>query len=559
MGNNTKALIFVMLGSLLLGVLAAVTGASLMGETNAMATAVFVAIVSVLASTGLCYVMLLKPGEKAVDDIVAFIDSKGEVDVDSLPSFNGASGTSDFKVIRDVLSGFFSAGMGVAGHSGKIAISGAEVSHAADVLKKRIDDQVEQIQNITDSTTHISTNIEEAVTNSETLKDLARQTRRASYIGQEEVQGAAEQMASTGDHAKEAAQLINQLEERAGQISDITKVISGIADQTNLLALNAAIEAARAGEQGRGFAVVADEVRSLATRTSDATTEIGQMVGLINSETGNAASTMRELVGEVEDSRDRTAKIDTQLEEILEHAREVERRVTTAAERTERNKEYQMQINTALDVFSQNLNGSSEEVESVSVQSFELAEMAELVFDQLGDVGLRGEHKIAHSEAVEAVKAIQACFEKAVDSGKLTMDALFDRNYAPIPDTNPHKFSTRFDTFTDTHLPPIQEPILTRNGFMAYAGAVDNNGYFPTHNKRFAQPLTGDFDKDLLNNRTKRVFDDRTGSKCGSNTKAFLLQTYKRDTGEVMHDLSVPIYVSGRHWGGFRIGYQSRQ
>ncbi len=134
----------------------------------------------------------------------------------------------------------------------------------------------------------------------------------------------------------------------------------------------------------------------------------------------------------------------------------------------------------------------------------------------------------------------------------------FDRNYAPIPATNPQKFSTRSDKFTDTHLPPIQEPILTRNGFMAYAGSVDNNGYFPTYNKRFAQPLTGDFEKDLLNNRTKRVFDDRTGSKCGSNTKSFLLQTYKRDTGEVMHDLSVPIYVSGRHWGGFRIGYQSR-
>jgi methyl-accepting chemotaxis protein len=69
--------------------------------------------------------------------------------------------------------------------------------------------------------------------------------------------------------------------------------------------------------------------------------------------------------------------------------------------------------------------------------------------------------------------------------------------------------------------------------------------------------LTGNYDHDLVNNRTKRIFSDRTGKRCGESTKPFLLQTYKRDTGEVMHDLSVPIYVAGKHWGGFRIGYRS--
>ncbi len=79
----------------------------------------------------------------------------------------------------------------------------------------------------------------------------------------------------------------------------------------------------------------------------------------------------------------------------------------------------------------------------------------------------------------------------------------------------------------------------------------------PTHNDRFSQPLTGDYDRDLAGNRTKRIFDDKTGSRCGSHTQRLLLQTYKRDTGEVMHDLSVPVYVNGKHWGGFRIGYFS--
>ena len=95
------------------------------------------------------------------------------------------------------------------------------------------------------------------------------------------------------------------------------------------------------------------------------------------------------------------------------------------------------------------------------------------------------------------------------------------------------------------------------NQEVAYAGAVDTNGYFPTHNKRYTQPLTGDERVDMANNRTKRIFDDPVGRKCGAHEQAFLLQTYRRDTGEVMHDLSVPIYVQGRHWGGFRLGYRT--
>ncbi|WP_373565158.1 methyl-accepting chemotaxis protein [Pseudomonas flavescens] len=120
--------------------------------------------------------------------------------------------------------------------------------------------------------------------------DNASQTR-IGRTSMEEASNALEQISSS---LNSAAKVIDSLGQRSQEIGGILSVITSIADQTNLLALNAAIEAARAGEQGRGFAVVADEVRSLAGRTREATTEISSMIGSIQGETSSAISSMEQ-------------------------------------------------------------------------------------------------------------------------------------------------------------------------------------------------------------------------------------------------------------------------
>ena len=165
-------------------------------------------------------------------------------------------------------------------------------------------------------------------------------------------------------------------------------------------------------------------------------------------------------------------------------------------------------------------------------------------------------HEQMRAIAVRTSSEVGKTLENAVKQGQLTKDELFDRDYQPIPNTDPKKYRTRFDELTDKLLPPIQEPLLEQCPSVVYAGAVDNNGYFPTHNKRFAQPLTGNREVDLAHNRTKRIFEDRVGKICGSHTEPAKLQSYRRDTGELMFDVSAPILVFGEHWGGFRVGYR---
>lgn len=169
---------------------------------------------------------------------------------------------------------------------------------------------------------------------------------------------------------------------------------------------------------------------------------------------------------------------------------------------------------------------------------------------------LRGFDIKARRFAEDCRDEIQNQFKLLLTGGKLTVAQLFDTFYIPIPDTDPQKYHTQYDRMVDGILQPILDSYLEASKRFVFVVAVDRNGYLPTHNARYSQPLTGDQAIDAAGNRTKRLFNDRTGLAAAHNLEPYLLQRYSRDTGEVMSDLSVPVYVEGRHWGALRIGYK---
>jgi methyl-accepting chemotaxis protein len=137
-----------------------------------------------------------------------------------------------------------------------------------------------------------------------------------------------------------------------------------------------------------------------------------------------------------------------------------------------------------------------------------------------------------------------------------TEDRVFSRLYFPTPRTDPQKYTTPYDALADRDLVGMEDRALARSSAFHYAIATDINGYVPAHNTRFAQPLTGDLTRDYVDNRTKRLLGDLASLAAARGETRFLLQRVRLETGDTIHDLSVPIVVRGKHWGCIRIGYR---
>ncbi|HEY3431472.1 MAG TPA: methyl-accepting chemotaxis protein [Rhodocyclaceae bacterium] len=192
-----------------------------------------------------------------------------------------------------------------------------------------------------DATSSMAAAIEELTVSSNHISDLAKETTAdtsesalLAEQGTVRVQQASQAIQKISTTVSGASDRIRALEERANQVSSIANVIKEIAGQTNLLALNAAIEAARAGEQGRGFAVVADEVRKLAERTSSATTEIEQMIVGIQGDTVGAVEAMNTALPEVQTGIELATSASESLSAIEQGAHRTLERVEEVANAT---------------------------------------------------------------------------------------------------------------------------------------------------------------------------------------------------------------------------------
>ncbi|MCG8315955.1 MAG: methyl-accepting chemotaxis protein [Pseudomonadales bacterium] len=399
---------------------------------------------------------------------------------------------------------------------------------------------------LSDRATAVAAQLEEALSTARQLDEAINSNLQAT----DDLAASAKQVEGEINKGRasltRSSQQMLDISQRVSETQQIVEAIDEIAFKTNILALNAAVEAARAGEKGRGFSVVAQEVRSLASHASE------------------QANTIRDLLAGVEQSSKAgqaiVAEVGSSFEALFARLNQITLGVSDIRERSKTQALGMQETTITLGEISSSNEQNAHLAENLTTVAGKLKSASGFMLDALDVFELEeGFSHRNHRQAFEIVKSVAmtvaATFEAAISRGEILESELFDRNYQSVPGTNPTRYSTSFDKFCDRVLPIIQEDALQASTFLIYIIAIDDHGYVPTHNKRFSQPLTGDPAKDLAGNRTKRIFTDRVGQLSGSHTEDYLLLTYRRDTGEVLSDLSAPITVNGKHWGGIRAGY----
>ncbi len=220
-------------------------------------------------------------------------------------------------------------------NTNQVAAAATEIASNAEQMTKGVVVQSDQVMQVSTAIEEMTATIVETSNNTSEANNVSKESSDTAGKGGEIISETIQGMHRITEVVSQSAQSIEKLAKSAEKIGEIISVIDDIADQTNLLALNAAIEAARAGEQGRGFAVVADEVRKLAERTGKATGEITQMIQGIQSETNEAVTSMEAGIKEVDTGRELTDTAGNSLNEIIQMAQRLTDMIHQIATATE--------------------------------------------------------------------------------------------------------------------------------------------------------------------------------------------------------------------------------
>jgi methyl-accepting chemotaxis protein len=433
----------------------------------------------------------------------------------------------------------------------RIAINAARLQAHTQACETMADEQAREAESLSAQGTQIASLSQQTNDTVAGAADVFRHQLSGLRATQDQLADLHRRVARVATQMQSFSEVITQLSHRARSVEDTSRLIKDIALQTHLLALNAGVEAARAGEAGRGFAVVASEVGKLAERVNAATGDIvqqtGEILGLVSDTEHQSRSIHADmgasdrLVGDFASQFDGLVRelsdVGTRLDGVADHVAQV----------NQTNQDMSQSIGRIADhsaILRQRMQSMHEQVQGVRTQTESLQEMlaawrtGATPFDELA-----GRLDQFRGRCV-------ALLRQARTDG---LD-VFDKAYRQIPGSQPPRYHVAYDQAIDQALQTLLDAVLDQVPHGYYAILVDMNGYAPTHNRRYSRPPTGDVAHDTLHVRDKRLFDDQISRGAIGNRGGVLCQTYMRDTGEIITDVSVPVDLDGARWGAVRIG-----
>lgn len=335
------------------------------------------AVIAILVAAGVNY-WVLQSITKPLNEVLRVIGKVSDGDLkekaqiyseDELGRLsNGFNGLID--ALRSMLTE-----IGQSSH--QLSASAEQTTTISSQSNENISHQKEQTDMIATAMTEMTATVDDVANSANNTLLEVQKANNEAVDGQKVVQESIETINKLAQEIERAAAVTDKLDQYSTNIGAVLDVIRGIADQTNLLALNAAIEAARAGEQGRGFAVVADEVRTLASKTQESTSEIQEMIERLQTGTREAVAVMKSSRGEAQNSVDQTAIAGESLQKITQAVSVINDMSTHIASAAEEQSSVSQEMHQNVSSISEMADKTSQGASENLAASQELARLAE--------------------------------------------------------------------------------------------------------------------------------------------------------------------------------------
>lgn len=445
--------------------------------------------------------------------------------------------------LREMFTGVRSMGV-------RIAASSLRMSRQIDTSALHAKEQSEIAHDIFASSKEATAAHGEISCNTQRICASTSNNLETAKVSFKELMEVNDHMAAMTEKIAGYTETINQMDAESQEIKKIVTLIKSIATQTSLLSLNAAIEAARAGQAGKGFAIVADEVKKLAEEVNVASENIAEKINtmlnhivtsieeskevshyaqITKTAVNKSSNSFKTMISDFESNDDQLQGITASVEELSAANDEIHGKVTT-------------------------INEVSKEVSHLMSEGQKLSSDLYKCTESLLENNARFKTGTGYGEevvgkAMEVRREVQNILQEMNNRGI----NIFDQNYQQIPGITPAKYKTCYDDAFADAIQGLTDSLMNSLKSCSFVLCVDSNGYAPTHNSIYARGVTGDPQTDLVNSRDKRIFGDKDGLKSAKNTKPVLLHSYLRDTGEVLAEFALPIRVDKKHWGAMRV------
>ncbi|MBX7515190.1 chemotaxis protein [Qipengyuania sp. GH38] len=377
--------------------------------------------------------------------------------------------------------------------------------------------------------------------------------------GTAQIQSSLSQITNLLDLVETLATHVTGFAAAMDQVKRCSQDIEQIAETTNILALNATIEAMRAGEAGRTFAVVANEVKSLAGETRKATDEISDVIETLGTEAATVIERIEAGAKASNEAKSSVASIDATISGVSQLVEEVDQQNDQIARATGMMTEHVDRVSAVIESFDRAASENENKLATAHDRMEELELTASDMFDKLVKAGLSPQDSQLVERAIDHAKNLARIAEEAIEKGELTMEQFFDTDYKEVPGTNPQLFRNKLSDWADRNWRPIIDSVVAEGGPIMMCSPADMNGFLPTHVSDRSRKPTGDLTHDTKYCRNGRIMLEGVDVAAKKSTDPYMMAVYRQEgDGKnyvVVRNVYVPLIINGRRWGDSELAY----